>query len=189
MLATLGACQSAGNIGSILGSVLGQGQGGGNQVSGMIQGVDGRSQQIYIQQQNGQTVTLSYDRQTQVSYQNRSYPVSSLERGDQVTARIQQTNNSNGGYYTDLVQVDQSASSSGGASGTVQTFQGTVRGVDSYNNVVSVDLSGGSRVTLSLPQQITQTDYNRFRNLRAGDYVRFYGVVVNNSQVELRQFY
>ena len=63
LLATLASCSSAGNIGSILGSVLGSatGQGGGNQVSGYVQSVDTRRQQIYLQQQNGQSVALSFD--------------------------------------------------------------------------------------------------------------------------------
>lgn len=192
LLATLASCSSAGNIGSILGSVLGSatGQGGGNQVSGYVQSVDTRRQQIYLQQQNGQSVALSFDGNTQVAYQNRSYPVTSLERGDAVTARIVSSNNSNG-YYTDLIQVDQSVSSSNGsgASGTVQSFQGTVRGMNSNGDLISVDLSSGSNVTVSLPNQLSQNDYNRFRNLRNGDQIRFYGVVLSNREIQLRQFY
>jgi hypothetical protein len=30
---------------------------------------------------------------------------------------------------------------------------------------------------------------NRFNNLRIGDFVRFYGVFLNNNRVELRNFY
>src|SRR5947208_1634472 len=104
MLLLAGACSQAASLGNVLGGVLRQGQQSGNQVSGQIAGVDTRSQQIGLQQPNGQTVAITYDNQTQVVYQNKSYPVTSLERGDQVTARIQSGNN---GYYTDLVQVDQ----------------------------------------------------------------------------------
>lgn len=188
LLATAG-CSSAGNIGSILGSVLGQGQGqqGGNQVTAIVQGVDTRSQQIYLQQQNGQSLTVSYDQQTQVSWQNRSYPVTALERGDQVTARIQSGNNGN--YYTDLIQVNQSASGGQGSSATVQSFQGTVRGVNSRGDLLSVDLRTGQNVTVSMPQQLTQRDYDIFRNLRAGDPVRFYGSVLSDQQIQLRSFY
>src|SRR5689334_4271100 len=49
------ACSSTGGLGSILGGVLGQ---QGNQVSGTVQGLDTRNQQIGLQQSNGQTVAL-----------------------------------------------------------------------------------------------------------------------------------
>jgi hypothetical protein len=190
MLATATACSSAGGLGSILGSVLGGGMGGGgqaNQVSGYIQGVDTRNRQIGIQQSNGQTVVVAYDNQTQVVYQNQRYPVTSLENGDQVTARIQQLQN--GGYYTDVVQVDRSVSGpSTIQSGNVQLLQGTVRQVDQANGLFLLDANNGSRVTVQLPQQINRADLDRFRNLRAGDFTRLYGVYLNNTRVELRQF-
>ena len=129
ILASVGAC--AGNLGNILGGVLGNG-GGSSQLSGTIRGVDSRYQQISIQTNGGQTVPVSYDNQTQVVYQNQNYSPTALEYGDQVTARIQASGNS---YYTDYVQVDRSVSGNG--SGTVfsnvQLWQGTVRQVDRRN--------------------------------------------------------
>jgi hypothetical protein len=185
------ACSQLGGLGSVLGGV---GQPQASQVSGTVQGVDTRNQQIVLQQTNGQSVALAFDTQTQVTYQNRSYSVTNLERGDRVTARIQQTNN--GGYYTDLVQVDESVSGSGsvntganGSSGTVQSLQGTVRQVDRTNGVFTVDVGNYSTLTVSLPYNPSQADVNRFQSLRAGDAVRFYGVFLNNSRVELRRFY
>jgi hypothetical protein len=186
-LLVLAACTNTG-LGNVLGSVLGGGQ-GANQVSGYVQGVDRRSQYIALQSSNGQSVNLQYDNQTKVVYNNQSYPVTSLDRGDQVTARIQNTNN--GSYYTDLVQVDQPVQGSSGstASGNVQTIQGTVRGIDSQNGLFSLDLGTGTRVTVSMPYSPSRADQNRFQNLRSGDYVRIAGVYLNNTRVELRQFY
>jgi len=188
MLATLGACSNAGTIGNVLGSVLGGGQQQqANQVRGTVQGVDTRAQQIGIQQSNGQTVGILYDAQTKVVYQNQSYPVSSLDPGDQVTARIQGTNN--GGYYTDLVQVDQPVQgSSTTSSGNVQTLQGTVRQIDLQNGLFTMDVNS-TRLTVSMPYSPSRSDLNRFQSLRAGDNVRIAGVVLNNTRVELRQFY
>jgi exosome complex RNA-binding protein Csl4 len=187
MLASLGACSSAGGLGNILGSVLGGGAGQSNEVTGYVQGVDSRNRQIGIQQSNGQTVVVSYDNQTQVIYQNQNYPVTSLENGDQVTARIQQ--NGNGAYYTDVVQVNQSVSSSGGvSSGNVQLLQGTVRQVEQPNGLFVMDANNGGRITVQLPRTLKQADLDRFRSLRPGDYVRLYGVYLNSSRVELRQF-
>jgi hypothetical protein len=187
MLASLGAC--AGGLGNVLGGVLG---GGGQsaqqsgQLSGTIRGVDSRSQQISIQESNGQTVPVSYDNQTQVVYQNQRYNATSLEYGDQVTARIQANGNS---YYTDYVQVNQSVSGTGvGGSANVQLMQGTVRQVDRRNGLFTIDVNNNSTLTVTLPNNLSSNDSNRFNNLRSGQFVRFYGTFLNNSQVQLRQF-
>lgn len=183
----LSACSNLGSLGNVLGSVLGGG--GGNQVAGTIQGVDSRNQQISLQQSNGQSVALQFDNQTKVVYQNRSYSVTSLEYGDQVSARVQQLQN--GGYYTDSVYVTQSASGSGTTTGStnVQSLTGIVRQIDRNNGAFTIDAGNGSLLTVTLPYNTSSADVNRFNSLRSGDSVRFYGVFVTNSRVELRQFY
>src|SRR5687767_7716857 len=185
LLVANGACSQ---LGSILGGMGGSPQSNQNQVSGYVEGVNPQTQQIAIQTSNGQRVVLSYDNQTAVVYQNQNYPVTALERGDQVTVRVQST--SNGGYYTDLIQVDQSVSGSGSGtgSGNVQSLQGTVGQIDRSNGVFRLD-GNSSSVIVSLPYNVRQSDVNTFNNLRVGDRVRFYGVFLNNSRVELRQFY
>ena len=190
LLLTASACAGAGNIGDVLGGVLGGGgQAQGSQVSGVVLGIDQSRQQLGIQLQDGQQVALLYDQQTQVVYQNQRYAVTNLERGDRITARIQQTQN--GGYYTDLVQVDQSASTSGGAGGSanVQSIQGTVRQVDFQNGLFSLDVSGYGTLIVALPYNVRRADQSTFQQLRQGDRVRLYGVFLNNQRVELRQFY
>jgi hypothetical protein len=188
-VAAAAACSSTGGLGGILGGVLGgQGQG---QVSGTVQNINTRNGELSIRQSNGQNVTLQYDNQTQVVYQNQNYSVNNLEYGDRVTARIANSNNNSNQYYTDLIQVDQSVSGSNGnvgTSGDVQTFEGTVRQIDRSNGVFTINSSNYGGVTVSLPYNPRQTDINRFQSLRSGDYVRFYGVLLNNNRVELRQF-
>ena len=187
LLLPTAACSSAGALGNILGSVLGGGAGQSGQVTGYIQGVDTRRGQIGIQQSNGQTLVVAFDNRSQVLYNNQNYPVTSLENGDQVTMRIQQLQN--GGYYTDIVQVDRSVSGpSTIQSGNVQLLEGTVRQVDQQNGLFLLDVSTGGRVTVQLTSQISRTDVNRFRSLRPGDYTRLYGVYLGNARVELRQF-
>jgi hypothetical protein len=181
------ACSQNSTLGDILGGVLGGG--GGSQVSGSIAGVNTRLQQVGIQQSNGQTVTLNYDNNTRVVYQNQNYPVTSLEYGDQVTARVQNSNNTNSGYYTDLIQVDQSVTTGNGTSGNVQTFQGTVRSIDRTNGLFQISSNAYGTYTVSMPYNARTSDINTFNNLRNGDNVRLYGVLLNNSRVELRQFY
>ena len=124
-------------------------------------------------------------------YQNQNYSVSSLEYGDRVTARVTSSNTNNSQYYTDLIQVDQSVSGNNGTSGSsgnVQTFEGTVRNIDRTNGVFSLNGGNYGSLTVSLPYNPRQSDVNKFQSLRQGDYVRFNGVLLNNSRVELRQF-
>ena len=185
IIAVTGGCSSG--LGGILGSVLGGGGAQSNQLSGTVQGVNTRNQQITIQQSNGQSVAVSYDNQTRVVYQNQTYSVASLEYGDRVTASVRAAQN--GSYYTDYVQVDQSVSTPAGASGNVQSIQGNVRQVDTRNGVFTVDAGNYGLLTVSLPYNPRSSDVSRFQSLRSGDYVRFYGVFLNNSRVELRQFY
>jgi len=185
-LGVLGACGASGaNIGDILGGVLGGQQ--GTQVEGTIRAVNTSNQQLSLQQTNGETVAIGFDQNTKVVYQGQLYAVTNLEFGDRVLARVL---NNNGSYYTDSITVTQSVSgSSSGASGSVQGFQGTVRSVDRQNGTFVIDASGGGSYTVSLPFNVSSADLQRFQNLRVGDTARFYGVALNNSRIELRQFY
>ncbi|MBC7672386.1 MAG: hypothetical protein H7247_08190, partial [Polaromonas sp.] len=119
----------------------------------------------------------------------QNYNVTSLENGDQVTLTIQQTQN--GGYYTNYVRVDQSVSSSPNNSGNtqVQSLQGTVRRVDINNGWFELMPNNNVVLTVTMPYNASRADQQRFQNLRNGDVVRFTGTYVNNSRVELRQFY
>jgi len=189
LLGASAGCSGAGAIGDVLGGVLGGGQQAqAAQAEGAIRAVDARSQQISLQLSNGQTVALAYDNQTKVVYQNQLYAVSNLESGDQVVLRVRDVGN--GTYYTDSIHVTRSVSSSGssGSSANVQSLQGTVRQIDRANGLFTLD-AGNVVLTVSMPYGATRADVTRFQNLRQGETVRFYGVFLNNSRVELRQFY
>ena len=190
----LGACAQAGGVGEILGSVLGGGGGGGGgqqsgQATGTIAGVNTQSQQIGLTTPDGQTVGLYFDGNTRVVYQNRLYPVTALERGDEVVLRVRTTQD--GAYYTDSVHVTRSVQSSGSAGGasSVQALQGTVRQVNRANGLFALETGNGVVLTVSLPYNVGRNDANRFNNLRVGERVRLYGVYLNNTRVELRQFF
>ena len=171
-LAVLGGCAQTGSLGGVLGSVLGQQTPTQGNVSATVRSVDTRAQQIIMTQANGQQIAVSYDNQTQVVYQNRNYSVTSLEYGDQVTAQIQTT--ANGGYST---------------SGTVQSLQGTVRQVNVSEGWFTMDTGNGTLLTVSMPYNPASSDVRTFQSLRNGDFVRITGVFLNNTRVELRQFY
>ena len=185
---TLGACQSAGGLGEILGGVLGGG-GGAQQVTGSVNGVDTRNQQIGIKQSNGQTVAVSYDANTKVVYQSRVYPVANLDQGDEIVARITTTQNNS--YYTDSITVTRSVTTttSGGTVENQQQLNGTVYSIDRNTGTFVVDIGSGTRITVSMPYGARSTDVQTYNNLRVGQYVRFYGVYLNTTRVELRQFY
>ena len=191
LLGVTSACSGAGGIGDVLGGVLGGGQQPqAAEAQGLIRGVDTRSQQISLQLTNGQTVALAYDNQTKVVYQNQLYAVSNLESGDEVVLRVRDVGNNT--YYTDSIHVTRSVSSSGGGtsggSANVQALQGTVRQIDRTNGMFTLD-AGNVVLTVSMPYNAARADVTRFQNLRTGETVRFYGVFLNNSRVELRQFY
>ncbi len=188
-IVALGACANAGGLGSVLGGILG-GTGGGQQLFGTVLGVDTRNSQISVQQSNGQSIPVLYDQNTKVVYQNRFYSVTNLENGDQISARVQTTQNN--AYYTDSIAVTQPVNGStgtGSTSGAVQQLQGTVRSIDRNNGRFTIDAGSNVQMTVAMPYNPTSTDANKFNNLRIGDYVRFTGVYLNNSLVQLNQFY
>jgi hypothetical protein len=184
-VALMGACGSNGGLGNVLGGLPGQAQG---DVSGTVERVNGRNQQISLRQPDGRSITLDFDNQTQVVYQNQNYAVNNLENGDRVTARI--INSNNGRYYTDLIQVDRSVSGDRGSinQSNVQRFEGTVRQIDYSNGLFTLSGTNYGNLTVSLPYNPRRTDADKFNRLRSGDYVRFYGYLLNNNRVELQQF-
>ena len=104
-----------------------------------------------------------------------------------MTARI--ANSGNNGSYTDLIQVDQSVSGSDGSTSNAQAIEGNVRQVDQTNGWFTVNSSNRGTITVTMPYNPRRSDLSRFQTLRIGDYVRLYGVFLNNSRVELQQFY
>lgn len=186
LAASLAACSSTGGLGGILGGVLGGLGGGGNQVSGTVQSVDTRNLQVIVTQSNGQAIALNYDNSTTVVFNNQNYSVTNLERGDQITAVVQQLQN--GGYYTSQIQVDQSVSGTVGGGNQI-SFEGTVRQVNVQSGWFTMDTNNSGRITVTIPYNARSNDVMRFQNLRAGDYARLYGTVIASGQVQLAQFY
>lgn len=182
------ACSNSGSLGNILGSVLGGG--GGNELAGSVQSVDTRNQQIGITQTNGQTVAVRFDNQTRVVYQNQNYPVTALEQGDEVVARISDAGN--GSYYTDSIEVTRSVtngSASNPGAGEIQTIRGTVRQVDVQNGRFTIDNGSGYEILVTMPYNPREADRYRLERLARGQVVQFAGVVLNTTRIELRQFY
>lgn len=180
VVTTTAAC--SGGLGNVFDGVF---NAPGEQRSGTVQGVDTRSQTLFIRESDGTIRALQYDNRTRVVYQNQTYAVSSLERGDEVTARVQDTGNDT--WYTDYVQVNSSASGGTGG-GTLYTLTGTVRQIDTYNGWFIIETQSSGRITISLPYNPRSADVTRFRGLRTGDRVTVQAVYLNPTRYELRQF-
>lgn len=186
---TLAGCSTAGALGDVLGGVL-NAPGNNQSANGTVQRVDTRNQQIIVRQNDGSTIGVNYDNRTQVVYNNQNYAVTALESGDQVRVRIINNGNS---YYTDYVEVTQSVTSNntGGTynNGQIYTVAGNVRSVDSQYGTFQLNLQNGGYLTVSMPYNPRSTDVTRFRNLRVGDYVQVQGTMLNETRMELRNFY
>ena len=75
------------------------------------------------------------------------------------------------------------------ALGQLDSINGTVTSIDRTNGNFVVDIGSGTRITVSMPYNARSADVSTYNNLRVGQYVRFYGVYLNTTRVELRQFY
>lgn len=181
-LFSLAGCGNLGSLGEVLGGL--GGPAGGSEVRGEIYTVDSRSQQLQIRTSDGQAVTLGYDSNTQVIFQNQRYAVANLERGDLVTARILQDNQ--GRAYTDLITVEQSVSDTGGTAR--QIFEGRVGSIDLQRGYFQLQLSNGVTYVVTLPYNPAPTDLDRFRRLRSGDLVSIEGSLLAQNRIELYRF-
>lgn len=187
---TLGACGSSGGLGEVLGSVLGGGTGQGQSgtVVAQIESVNTSSQVINIVTQDNQRAGIYYDNQTQVVYQNQQYPVTALERGDQVQMQVQQTNN--GDYYTNYIAVTQSVSTTNGGntgSGQLVEATGQVSQIDHQNGWFDLSTQNGT-VRVQMPYNSSSATVNEFNDLDRGNYVRLQGYVVGTNRLQLYRF-
>jgi Domain of unknown function (DUF5666) len=162
-LLLVAACGSSGNYGDIF-------NGGGSHaydIHGTVDSVDTNSRSIYLTNVSGynnnlaggsggygNTVRISYDDRTSLSYQGRTYRPEDLERGDQVTVHV----NDNGNNQLLAQSMDVTYDARGGmASSSSQSYptygngsvvSGTVRSIDTYRHTMSIDPGYGSYVTV-----------------------------------------
>jgi hypothetical protein len=201
-LTVLGACSQLGQVGNVLGGVLGgggTGTGSANEVDGQIRYVDTNNQVIQVTTSSGQTGNVMFDNRTVVSYQNQQYSVTSLEQGDVVAMRVYQ--DQQGRLYTDQIVVQQDVrggSSNGGYgnggynNGSVGTgfvrAEGTVGQVDVSRGLFQLRTSYGTTYTVSMPYSAAASDRDMFNRLRSGSYVSIEGNQVGQGQIQLTRF-
>jgi len=180
---SLAGCQELGRI---------DGPGGygsvGNEIVGEVMNVDTRGRQIDIRANSGRTSSVRYDNNTQVVYRQRNYPVSNLERGDYVAARVEQDRD--GRYYTDTVTVRESAQDRGTTTGggRLDRIEGKIEYVDSRRGTFELRDSRNRLVVVSVPFNAPRPVNDRFNRLRNGDYVRIEGRAVSSDRFDLESF-
>lgn len=198
LLLFLAACSSGG-----LGDVLGGGNNGSNNydIRGTVDYVDVNSRSVYLTNVSGanssmlsnggsgNSVRVYYDDSTPVSYQGQSYRVADLERGDEVSVRVDQSgsNTLNAESMTVLRDVSGSGSSSSGTYNT--NVRGTVRYVDTSRRTIEVDRGNGSLTTVeydtSTPVYYSNNTY-QVADLERGDEVDISVSTYSNRTVAQR---
>lgn len=180
----LAACGSSG-IGDILGG------GGGStadnyEIRGIVDHVDTASRSIYLTNVSGYSNMLSsgtnnlrvyYEDQTRVEYQGQTYRPENLERGDQVSMRVDESGNTLVADSVTVLRDVSSGTSSGGTSSGgsyASTIRGTVRYIDTSRRTVEIDRGLGSITTVEY-ESSTPVYYNnqtyRTSDLERGDEV------------------
>jgi hypothetical protein len=177
LMAGVTSCAPLGNLGG-LGDVF-----GGNSVYGEVRSVDTRRGRIQLREQQGRDYTVRYDNRTRVVYQNRQYPVSALERGDQVQVSIQYDRNDD--PWAERIDLRSSARSNDRDrdrrdddrdrddvwSDRVQRLDGRVQSIDTRRGYFTMT-QNNYRVTVYMPRDARREDIRRFERLRRGERVR-----------------
>ena len=164
-----------------------------DEIVATVEQVNTASREIHLRPNDSRTRVVGYSADTRVLYRGREYPVSQLETGDVVAMQL--TQDSRGNSYTDLIRVQENIrdrdQSRGGTirPGTgIQTVDGRVEQVDFQRNSFEIREQSRERVLVSLPYNARRSDVDRFRALRAGDYVKVEGRFLDRERFELEGF-
>jgi hypothetical protein len=180
-LLLLAACSSGG-----LGDIYGGGNDNNNyDIRGTVDYVDSSNHAVYLTNVTGynssmlsnggssSSVRVYYDDRTPVSYNGQSYRPEDLERGDEVSVRVDQSGSNT--LTAESMTVLRDVSNGTSSSGTYNTnVRGTVRYVDTSRRTIEVDRGNGSLTTVeydtSTPVYFSNNTY-RVSDLERGDEV------------------
>ena len=157
-----------------------------------VERLDTSSREIHLRPNDSRTRVVGYSADARAVYRGREYPVARIERGDIVVMQLRQ--DSRGNSYTDLIRVQESSRDwdrDGITRAGIETVDGRVERVDFQRSSFEIrDQSNQSRerIFVSLPYNARRSDVDRFRALRAGDYVRVEGRFLDRDRFELENF-
>lgn len=139
----------------------------GSNIRGTVRYIDTSRRTIEVDRGNGSVMTVDYDVNTPVSYNNQSYRVADLERGDEIEIQVRDLGNNR--YVAQNIYVTRNVSSGSGSiydGGTSSqqsaTIRGTVRRVDTSRRTIELEsaswrsnfntgsgMNNSSRITVS----------------------------------------
>jgi hypothetical protein len=202
-LLLMAACGTSGNG---IGDIFGNGgypttSNAAYQIRGTVDSVDTRGQSIFLTNVSGYNTNLNtgrsdslriyYDNRTTLNYQGQTFRPDQLERGDEVTVRVDQSGNQLIAETMDVTYNTRGGMASGSngsygypSSQQYSTIRGTVRNVDTRNQTIELEntnwVSGfrtnnsSSRFVVRYDQNAS-VDYNGqmypLTNLERGDVV------------------
>jgi hypothetical protein len=164
---------------------------GRNDVVGEVERVDLSSRRIYLRPNSGDRRVVAFATDAQVLDRGREYPMERLKPGD--TVAMQMKRDSRGDSYADLIRIQaivgsRNASDVVSSGPRIQTLAGQVQSVNRRDNLFALDHRPGQVVLVLLSQYVRESDKDRFRTLRAGDYVRLEGKFTERDRFELLSF-
>jgi len=160
-----------------------------NDVIGEVQFVDSRNRELEIRTDSGRRSVLRFDNNTQVIYRQRNYPVSNLERGDYVAARVQQDRD--GRWFVTSISVRETAQDRGMGASTgnrLDRTEGRVEFIDTRRGTFEIRDPRNRVVLVSVSFNAPRTVTDRFNRLRNGDYVRVEGRSTATDRFDLENF-
>ncbi|HJW94326.1 MAG TPA: LptA/OstA family protein [Thermoanaerobaculia bacterium] len=123
------------------------------------------------------SVRVYFDRNTTVNYNGQSYRPENLDRGDQIDVRVRQSGND---LIADTVTVTYNANPNGTSNGGVyasNSYNGTVRYVDTTRRTIELDRGTGSNMVIDYdPNTVVMFNNRSYQpgDLEAGDQVTIY---------------
>jgi hypothetical protein len=188
LLAAVAGCHELGHIDGIDG--YGGAANTGREVVGEVEVVDSRAREIEVRTDSGRTAVLRYDDGTQVIYRQRNYSPANLERGDYITARVQQDRD--GQNYADTITVRESVQErsgySRGGGNRLDRVEGKIEYIDARRGTFELRDSRNRLIVVSVPFNAPREVIDRFNRLREGDYVRIEGRSAGSDRFELEAF-
>jgi hypothetical protein len=155
----------------------------GSTVHGVVRSIDTYNRTLSVDRGFGSNMVISYNTNTPVYFNNKTYAVSSLEAGDEIDIR---TSDFGGGRLgaQDITVTRNISGSTSSSSSSTSTIRGTVRSIDTYNSTITLDSatwisgfkssSSGNTMTVRYDTN-TRVDYqgqlHPITNLERGDVV------------------
>lgn len=157
----------------------------GSDLTGEVERVDTRREEIFLRTRDGRTTVVSFDRQSRVLYRGRELPVTALRPGDQVALRVR--GGERGVPVADLVRVREQLGERErvARSGRIETLEGIVERVEEGRGFFELRPSRGPTVRVMVPENREREELAR---LREGDRVRIEGWFLGREEFELASF-